>query len=180
MTLFTVISRRRAARAALADGPPAPRRRRWTRRAVVCLAAVSCAFAQHSLSVLDVHAALVAATTSVSQQDGGTPSDPLPAIVCDVPNVGDAVGGDAIVTTAIACSGPEDQIYVTATWTDMTTGQILSSDSQTITSPTTNYERQDSMGRGVPGQREFQFCFSLSAIGFQPYPYTCNQALTGL
>ena len=130
------------------------------------------------MSILEAHAAPAAATTSVTQQDGGGGGNPAPAIVCDIPSVGDALLGEALVSTAIACSGVENQLQVSATWVDMATGQVLSSDSQTITTPTFNYERQDSINRGTVGARTFTFCMTASAVGFQPAS-ACN-TLTGL
>jgi len=179
MSLRMLILRPRHARVAgVEEGKTSQRRRRTARRVAVLLVGGACAVAPHSLSVLDVQAAPLAATTSVTRQDGGVGGGtPSPGIICDIPSIGDAVGGDAIATTTIVCTGLENELQVTATWYDGN-GQILSSDSQDITSPTANYERQDSMNRGTPGTREFKFCMTAFAIGL-PSANACN-TLTGL
>jgi hypothetical protein len=175
--ILAVIPRFSISRPGIDGTSPTHGRRRVARRRVVALLAGGvAAFAPLSQLGIDAQAAPAAATTSVTEQGGGAGG--LPSILCDIPSFGSAVLSEADVTTAIVCTGIENELVISATWVDTATGQTLSSDTQDITSPTTYYERQDSMTQGTPGARNFKFCMTAYAIGL-PSAQMCN-TLTAL
>lgn len=135
-------------------------------------------------SPVGVKANSVAAESNTQQLADG--SGPTPAIVCDILTTGDSIPpaprladtrgsvspGEAIVQTTIACTGIEDEVVETETWTGVDPAGPVTYTS-TATSPTQYTYGMTYMPDGQYELRTYTICIHATAAGFAPAD-ACN------
>jgi len=116
------------------------------------------------------------------------PGNVQPALTCVMFTVGESVPdaprtttdldaslqfGEAIVNNTLDCSGVEDTVVETVTWTGVPNGPVTYTyTEQSVATYGLDTEYQTDGGYGI---RTVTICVNATAAGFQPSPQLCNQ-----